>query len=83
MWHLYLLECEGGRWYAGIALDVAARFCAHREGKGAKFTRGFRPIRILATRPYPTRSDASKAEHQLKKLPKKRKLDFMRSVEEL
>jgi putative endonuclease len=29
VWWLYLLACNDGRTYAGIALDVAARFRLH------------------------------------------------------
>ena len=73
---LYLLECEGGRYYAGIALDVEQRFYQHVLGVGAKFTRAFQPLRVLALRPYASKSAALRAELQLKKLPRGRKLAF-------
>lgn len=75
---LYLLECEGGAYYAGIALDVEARFYRHVFGRGARFTRAWPPLRIAAARQYPTKSDALRAEAQLKSLPRNRKLDFFR-----
>ncbi|TXI25585.1 MAG: hypothetical protein E6Q67_00855 [Roseateles sp.] len=75
-WHLYLLECQGGKLYAGIAKDVQARFKAHLSGKGAKFTRANPPLRVIATRPYPDRSLASKAEYELKLLPRRLKPQF-------
>jgi putative endonuclease len=55
---LYLLECEGGVYYAGIALDVEQRFFQHVFGLGAKFTRARPPMRVLAAREYPNKSDA-------------------------
>ncbi len=67
-WYLYLLECENGSIYTGIAVDVEARFALHRAGKGAKYTRANRPLRILATVRYRDRSLASKAEHAMKQL---------------
>lgn len=67
-WHLYMLECAGERLYTGIAIDVEARFAAHVAGKGAKFTRSFPPVRILFSQSFPNRSEASKAEHAMKKL---------------
>jgi putative endonuclease len=73
---LYLLECEGGRLYAGIALDVEQRFYQHLLGVGAKFTRGFPPLRVLAAHAYPSRGDALRAELRLKSLPRARKLAF-------
>jgi putative endonuclease len=73
---LYLLECEGGRYYAGIARDVEQRFYQHVLGVGAKFTRAFQPMRVLALRRYASKSAALRAELQLKKLPRARKLAF-------
>lgn len=73
---LYLLECEGGRYYAGIAIDVERRFCQHVFGTGAKFTRAFPPLRVLAARPYASRASALRAEIQLKSLQRAAKLSF-------
>lgn len=73
---LYLLECEGGRFYAGIAVDVEQRFYRHVLGVGAKFTRAFAPLRVLAAREYESKSAALRAEIQLKKLPRSGKLAF-------
>ncbi|MCB4812096.1 GIY-YIG nuclease family protein [Methylovorus menthalis] len=75
-WHLYLLECKGGSYYAGITNNLEARFKAHVEGKGARYTRANPPLRILASRLYADRSAASIAEARLKKLAKADKLAF-------
>ena len=76
IWWVYLLECKGGSFYAGITNDVEARFRAHLEGKGAKYTRAYPPIKILAQKSFANRSEASVAEAQLKKLPKSQKIAF-------
>lgn len=68
-WYLYLLECEDGSIYTGIAVDVDARYAAHAAGKGARYTRSHPPKRLLASIPYPDRSSASKAEYAMKQLP--------------
>jgi predicted GIY-YIG superfamily endonuclease len=78
IWWLYLLACRGNRVYAGIALDVDARFQLHRSGKGAKFTRANPPHKILAARSFPTRSEALKAEYALKQLDRPAKLSWAR-----
>lgn len=72
-WFVYMLECKGGLIYTGITPDVAARFEKHCSGKGAAFTRINPPLRLLAKRRYRDRSAASKAEAQLKKLPRPEK----------
>lgn len=73
---LYLLECEGGVYYAGIALDVERRFFQHVFGLGARFTRARPPLRVLAAREYRSKGEALRAELQLKALPRSDKLAF-------
>ena len=75
-WFLYLLECANGSYYAGITTDVEARFEAHQSGKGARYTRANPPVRIVAQAAYPDRSAASKAEWELKQLPREAKTGF-------
>jgi putative endonuclease len=68
-WFLYIVECEDGSLYTGIAVDPQARFDAHMAGKGARYTRSHRPLRLLASVALPDRSTASKAEYLVKQLP--------------
>ena len=77
---LYLLECEGGVYYAGIAIDVEQRFFQHVFGLGARFTRAWPPVRVLAARQYPSKGDALRAELRLKALPRAGKLAFFNTV---
>lgn len=81
VWHLYLLRCRDGSLYAGIATDVARRFREHAAGTGAKYTRAHPPECVLASRPYPDRGSALRAEHALKRLPKTHKLDWLLAQE--
>lgn len=76
-WHLYLLLCRNGSYYAGITNDLQARFQAHLGGRGARYTRANPPVRLLASCPYPDRASASRAEWQLKQLPRARKLAWL------
>ena len=78
-WVLYLLECAGGRLYAGITNDLASRYQAHCDGRGARFTRAFPPARIVAACELPSRSAALKAEYALKQQPREAKLRFLAS----
>lgn len=77
LWYLYLLECHGGSYYAGISTDVQARFQAHVAGKGARYTRANPPLRILGQCAYADRASASRAEWQLKQQPRARKLAWL------
>lgn len=77
VWYLYLLECAGGRYYAGVTNRLSFRMRAHRSGKGAKFTRGNRPVQLLGARSFPGKSEAMKAEWAIKQLPRAKKLHFL------
>jgi putative endonuclease len=68
IWWLYLLACKDGRTYAGIAIDVDARFRVHASGKGSKFTRANPPLAILGAQSFATKSEALQAEAALKRL---------------
>ena len=76
-WHLYLLRCRDGSDYAGITTDVERRFRQHVAGRGARYTRAHPPECVLASRAYPDRASASRAEHAIKRLPKARKLAWL------
>jgi len=80
-WFLYLLECRNGSYYAGIAVDIEKRYQSHLRGTGAKYTRANPPLRLLASRAYPDRAAASRAEWALKQLPRARKLAFLSEPE--
>ena len=75
-WFLYLLECKNGSFYAGITNNLEARFQAHVDGRGAKYTRANPPVKVLEHKTYSDRSEASKAESQLKALSRDKKLAF-------
>ena len=75
-WVLYLLECRGGSYYAGITTDLTRRFAEHQAGTGGRYTRAHRPIRIIASRQFPDRGSASRAEYAVKQLPKKEKRGY-------
>ena len=73
-WHVYLLECGDGTLYCGVTNDVAKRLAAHREGTGAKYTRGRGPLRLAWKKSVKSRSEALKLEARVKRLPRAEKL---------
>jgi len=77
MWCVYLIECRNGAWYAGITNDLDARYAAHVSGKGARYTRANPPVKLLGSRPFADRSEASKAEWKVKRLPRDKKLAWL------
>jgi putative endonuclease len=76
-WYLYLIECNDGSLYAGITNNLTARYQAHTEGRGARYTRSHPPVRLIGARPYENRAAASRAEWEIKQLPKHKKIGYL------
>lgn len=77
MWYLYILRCRDGSLYTGITTDVARRLAAHREGKGAKYTRGRGPLELLHQERCGTHSQALRRELEIKALTRQEKLAYI------
>jgi predicted GIY-YIG superfamily endonuclease len=78
-WQVYVIECESGAWYTGITNDLAKRFKAHAEGKGAKYMRMDKPRRIVAAKVCASKSEALKSEAALKGLERAAKSEWIRA----
>jgi putative endonuclease len=75
MYHLYILRCADGSLYTGITVDVERRVREHNGSKlGAKYTRSRRPVELVFSKRYGTRSAASKEEARIKVLTREEKL---------
>lgn len=70
---VYIIRCRDGSLYTGIALDVRARVARHNAGKGARYTRGRGPVRLLAARVIGARGAAQRVEAAVKRQPRARK----------
>jgi len=66
-WWVYVLLCQDGRSYTGIALNVEARFKVHLAGRGSLFTKINRPVCIVAARQFESHTSAAAEERALKK----------------
>jgi len=79
MYSVYILLCEDESLYTGIATDVLRRFHEHQKGIGAKYTRARKPVRILYTESFKTRSKAQSREAEIKSWTRQRKLALIAS----
>ncbi|OUO92821.1 GIY-YIG nuclease family protein [Cloacibacillus sp. An23] len=70
----YILLCADGTLYTGWTNDVEKRLAAHNAGRGAKYTRGRRPVRLLYAEECASRSEAMSREAAIKKLTHEEKL---------
>ena len=65
-WSVYVAECSDGTLYVGIARDVAARLAAHNAGRGARYTRTRRPVRLVHSETWPDLRSAMRREREIK-----------------
>ena len=81
MYYLYIVRCADKTLYTGIAQDVKKRIVEHNASDvGAKYTRARRPVKLVYTRRFRSRSTASRAEVRIKQLSRKEKLIMIKTV---
>lgn len=68
-----MLECQNGSFYTGITTDVKRRLHMHNEGKGGRFTRSHRPVKVIYQETLSTRAQALSREYEVKALPRTKK----------
>lgn len=76
MWFCYIIECVDGTLYTGITNDLEKRISIHNSGKGAKYTKNRLPVVLRWSTQCESKSEASKLEWKIKKLPRTKKLSL-------
>ena len=81
-YYIYILLCEGERYYTGITTDPARRLLQHRGvlPGGAKSTRALRPLCFAAVWRAETKSAALSLEARIKRLSHKEKEALVRGA---
>lgn len=75
LWHCYIVECSDHTYYTGIALDVVVRVNEHNGSpRGARYTKGRRPVVLLASSKGLGESEARRLERHIKSRPRRRKV---------
>lgn len=72
-----MVQCSDGTLYTGWTNDLKKRLEKHNAGKGARYTRGRLPVKLVYYEVFATKSEAMKREAQIKKLSRKQKLSFI------
>ncbi len=80
MYFVYILKCKDGSLYTGITTDLARRLEEHKNGTGAKYTRGKKARRIVYSERKKNRSTASKRETEIKSWSRAEKLLLIRTA---
>ena len=73
MHFVYIVRCADGTLYTGYARDPRARERVHNSGRGAKYTMGRRPVRLVYQEMFRSVGKALSREFELKQLTRAQK----------
>lgn len=83
-YYIYMLRCSDGTLYTGYTNDLYKRLSSHNEGRGAKYTRGRRPCKLVYYEEFDNKITAQKREYYIKnrlsRNDKEQLIKFGRSV---
>ncbi len=80
----YMLECSDGSYYTGWTTDPVRRTQVHNAGRGARYTRSRRPVRLVFVELEDTRAAAMRRERAIKTMPRDKKRRLIdRSTQDL
>jgi len=76
-WFCYMLRCNDGSLYVGVARDLAERVKEHNWGVGARFTAVRRPVELIWWQEFPNQKAARGRESELKGWRREKKLKLL------
>ena len=83
-WFVYMIRTASGTLYTGISTDPERRLAEHSgDSRGAKSLRGKGPLELVFSIPACDRSEASRLEARIKKLPRSDKNKLVCGNQEL
>ncbi|MDH5718308.1 MAG: GIY-YIG nuclease family protein [Spirochaetia bacterium] len=80
MFYVYILECKDGTYYTGAAKNLEDRINKHKQGKGAKYTAGRTPLKLVYYEECENISEAYKREKNIQKMTREEKKNLIRSI---
>lgn len=75
---VYMLRCRDNSLYTGYTTNLDNRVKTHNSGKGAKYTRARRPVKLVFYREVADKSTGLKLEYRIKKLSKAKKEELVK-----
>ena len=79
--YVYILECSDGTFYTGWTNNLARRIAMHSKGKGAKYTRGRCPVKLVHYEEFDEKSEALKREYAIKQMSRQKKILLINSMQ--
>lgn len=78
--YCYIVECSDGTLYTGWTTDPERRIKTHNAGRGARYTRTRRPVRLVYLEPQLDRTSAMKRERVIKLMTRQQKQNLIVGV---
>lgn len=78
-YYVYMLLCNDKTFYTGTSNNVEKRVATHNAGKGAKYTKVRRPVKLMYSEVLANKSEALKREIAIKKLSRQQKITLLKS----
>ena len=75
--YCYIVECVDGTYYTGWAVNPEQRVAMHNQGRGARYTRTRRPVKLVYIEELPDRKSAMKREIAIKKMERRQKIKLI------
>ncbi|MFC1592732.1 GIY-YIG nuclease family protein [Candidatus Omnitrophota bacterium] len=72
-WYVYIIQCKDKSLYTGITNNLKRRIKEHNSGNGCKYTKYRRPVSLIHSEEFPTKSQSLKREAYIKRLTRQGK----------
>lgn len=75
--YTYVVKCSDGSLYTGWTNHLKERIEAHNAGRGARYTRSRRPVKLVYYETFDTKEEAMSREWHIKQLSRAEKLKLI------
>lgn len=72
-YYVYIILTVTNKLYCGYTDNVEKRYKLHCEGKGAKFTKANKPLKLVYVKEFQSKTEAQKEEYRIKQLKREQK----------
>ncbi|MPQ45266.1 GIY-YIG nuclease family protein [Clostridium tarantellae] len=77
--YVYILECSDSTLYTGWTSNLSNRIKTHNLGRGAKYTRGRLPVKLVYVETFLDKREAQSREWKIKRLNRGEKLKLIKN----
>lgn len=77
--YVYIVECVDNTLYTGYTVDIEQRLATHNSAKGAKYTRGRIPVKLVYSEEFSSIGEALKREIKIKRMTRAQKIEMISS----